>query len=246
MNKKIFVAVLALLVLTCANAQKAAAQQSCPVSTLETYGVHAAQAVDKSLRSQIEITYFTTNDPNAFISERAGLKHSASYLNLSTSQFVARLESMEREGVASIRKQQAVTSYMGELAGLNLERDSASAEAHAANNRTSQQGSKGLHGSLYNLDRETTVGVYKGTGSESGYYHISLLSSFVNAESSQKVLDYDADVLLKPGETAIFKLTSDYELQRSGSVRTYMAVTMRGVANMSPASMAHARTRASR
>jgi hypothetical protein len=96
-----------------------------------------------------------------------------------------------------------------------------------------------LYNNLYRLDRETTVGVYKASPDGSGYYHVSLLSSFVNLtdKGGQKVLDYDADVLLKPGETALFKLTSDYELKRSGSSRSYMAVTMRPVNNMGVASL---------
>jgi hypothetical protein len=238
MNKKFLVAALALFVLTTINARKVNAQ-SCPASALETYGVHKPLPVDKNLQSQIEITYFTTSDPNAFISERAGLKLSATYIRQDTNQFVARLEKLEREGVASIRKQQSVTSYLGELAGLNLERDSLNAEAHVVKAGASSESTNNLYNNLYRLDRETSVGIYKASPSASGYYHVNLLSSYVNLteKGGQKVLDYDADVLLKPGETAIFKLTSEYELKRSGSSRSYMAVTMRSVNNMGVASL---------
>jgi hypothetical protein len=236
MNKKMLVAALALLFLTSINALKVNAQ-SCPSSTVETFGSHRPLPVDKSLQSQIEITYFTTNDPNAFISERDGLKQSATYTHLETAQFVARLEKMERDGVASIRKQQSVTSYLGELAGLNLERNANVAEARMV--KASAQGMNSLYNNLYNLDRETTVGVYKNSQGGNGYYHVALLSSFVDVteKGGQKVTDYDADILLKPGETAIFKLTSDPELKRSGAARSYMAVTMRSVSNMGLASL---------
>src|SRR5215208_876559 len=100
MYKKLFVATLVLLALTSINAHRAQAQ-SCQTS--ESYGVRAPFPVDKNVQSQIEVTYFTTNDPNAFISEKAGLNKSVSYLNLNTNQFVARLESLERGGLASIR-----------------------------------------------------------------------------------------------------------------------------------------------
>jgi hypothetical protein len=238
MNKKILVAALALLVLTTINARKVNAQ-SCPASSVETYGVHQTLPVDKTLQSQIEITYFTTADPNVFISERDGLKRSSTFMHLDTKQFTARLEKLEREGVAGIRKQQSVTSYLGELAGLNLERDSFNADAHVVKARASSESMNNLYNNLYKLDRETTVGVSKASPDGSGYYHVSLLSSFVNLtdKGGQKVLDYDANVLLKPGETVIFKLTSDYELKRSGASRNYMAVTMRSVSNMGIASL---------
>jgi len=238
MNKKFLVAALALLVLATINARQVNAQ-SCPASSVETYGVHKTLPVDKTLQSRIEITYFTSSDPNAFISERDGVRRSSTYMHLDTNQFVAQLEKLERAGVASIRKQQSVTNYLGELAGLNLERDSFNADAHVVKAGASSESMNNLYNNLYRLDRETTVGVYKASPDGSGYYHVSLLSSFVNLtdKGGQKVLDYDADVLLKPGETAIFKLTSDYELKRSGSARSYMAVTMRSVNNMGVASL---------
>jgi hypothetical protein len=240
MNRKIFVAALALLVLTSINARKANAQ-SCPSSTVETYGAHQSLPVDKSLQSQIEVTYFTSSDSNAFISERGGIRQSATYTSLDTNQFVARLEKLEQDGVASIRKQQSVTSYLGQLAGLNLERNQTTADAHMVKTGASSQGMNSLYNNLYSLDRETTVGVYKSSQGGNGYYNVSLLSSYVDvtAKGGQKVLDYDADILLKPGETAIFKLTSDHELKRSGALRSYMAVTMRAVNNMGPASLSH-------
>jgi hypothetical protein len=58
-----------------------------------------------------------------------------------------------------------------------------------------------------------------------------VLSWFVDVtnKGGQKVVDYDASVLLMPGETAIFKLMSDDEARRSGTGRNYIAVTMRSV-----------------
>ncbi|HEX8922193.1 MAG TPA: hypothetical protein VF766_12005, partial [Pyrinomonadaceae bacterium] len=183
----------------------------------------------------IEVTYFTTDDPNAFISEKAGLTRSASYLNLNTTQFVAKLETLERAGVASIRKQRSATSYLGEIAELNLESNSANARlmnaSHASHNAS------GLSG----LDRKTEVNVSEGRAPESGYYRVSLLSWFVDAAAGQSRVDYDAIVLLKPGQTAVFKLASDYEVKRSGAARTYVAVTMRSVNNVASASLAHRR-----
>jgi hypothetical protein len=59
--------------------------------------------------------------------------------------------------------------------------------------------------------------------------------------SGQKIVDYDAIVLLKPGQTAVFKLSSNYEVKRSGAARSYVAVTMRSVNNVGSSSLAHRR-----
>jgi hypothetical protein len=228
MRKNFFVAALALLALTSITAQSARAQ-SCPIG--ETFGSRPVLAVNKSLQSQIEVTYFTTNDPNAFMSEKAGLNRSASYLNLNTNQFVAKLGTLERDGLASIRKQRSATSYLGEIAELNLERNSVNADARMIN------ASLGSSNDLSALDRKTEINVYEGLARESGYYRVSLLSWFVNATNGQRNVDYDAIVLLKPGQTAVFKLASNYEVKRSGSVRSYVAVTMRSVNSVSLASL---------
>jgi hypothetical protein len=232
MSKKFFVAALALLALTSVNALRANAQ-SCPIG--ETFGARHNLAVNKNLQSQIEITYFTTDDPNAFLSERAGINRSASYVKLSTNQFVAKLQGLEREGVASVRKQQSTTSFLGELAQLNLESSVVNAKAGRVNARFATLN----HADAQGLDRSTEVKVYEGGASEGGYYRVSLLSWFVDASASgnRKMLDYDAIVLLKPGQTAVFKLVSNYEVKRSGAKRTYMAVTMRSVNNVGMASL---------
>lgn len=229
MTKKFFVAALAILALTSINAHRANAQSSCPNSA--TFGVRHAQPVNKSLQSQIEVTYFTTDDPNVFMSEKAGIRQSASYTRLSTQQFVARIEGLRRDGLASIRKQQAATSYLGELAEMNLERDAANAGMTHASHASSN--------ALENLDRKSEISVSKGSSIDGDYYRVNLLSWFVDvtAQGGQKVVDYDANVLLKPGETAIFKLRSDYEIKRSGSARSYVAVTMRSVNSVSVASL---------
>jgi hypothetical protein len=228
MNKKFVVSALALLALISISSLKASAQ-SCPIS--ETYGVQTLLAIDKTTQSQLEITYFTTSDQNAFISEKAGLNRSASYLNLNANQFVAKLQGLTRDGLASIRKQQSVTSYLGEVAQLNLERNSNNGQASMVN--------ASFTSALSGLDRKTEIKVYEGPSREGDYYRVSLLSSFVNvtARGGQNVVDYDAIVLLKPGQTAVFKLASNYEVSRSGSQRSYVAVTMRSVNNAGWASL---------
>jgi len=226
MNKKFVVSALALLALISISSIKASAQ-SCPIN--ETYGVQTLLAVDKTSQSQLEITYFTTSDQNAFISEKAGLGRSASYLNLNSTQFVAKLEGLTRHGLASIRKQQAVTSYLGEVAELNLERRLDNASIINAS----------LGSPLSGLDRKTEIKVYESLRGERDHYRVSLLSSFVEATArgGQNTVDYDAVVLLKPGQTAVFKLASNHEVRRSGAQRNYVAVTLRSVKNVGWASL---------
>lgn len=230
MRKKLFVVALSLLALTSINALSARAQ-SC--TNLETFGFRESLAVNKTLQSQLEVTYFTTDDVNAFMSEKAGLNKSASYLSMSANQFVAKLDSLERNGLASIRKQHSLTSYLGETAELNLERNAINAQGRMINTNHASANSKDLS----MLDRKTEINVYEGRALDRGYYRLSLLSWFVDAKSNgaQRMVDYDAIVLLKPGQTAVFKLASKYELKRGGASRSYVAVSMRSV---NPASMA--------
>jgi hypothetical protein len=236
MTKKFFVAALAILALTSINAQRANAQSSCPNSA--TFGVRPSLPVNKSLQSQIEVTYFTTDDPNVFISEKAGIGRSASYTRLNTQQFVAKIEGLRRDGMASIRKQQSATSFLGEMAELNLERNLGNGNAKMINANHAPSNY------LESLDRKTEISVSKGSSLDGDYYRVNLLSWFVDvtAQGGQKVVDYDANVLLKPGETAVFKLRSDYEVKRSGAARSYIAVTMRSVNNVSVAAASQKRS----
>jgi hypothetical protein len=237
MNKKFFAAVLSLLSLISINALRANAQ-SCP--NQESYGFRPTLAVNKTLQSQIEVTYFTTNDPNAFLSEKAGIKRSATYANLNTEQFIAKIDSLEKAGLASIKKQQSATSYLGEVAELNLERDLVNTNAKMINAGFASPSSTDVNG----LDRKTEINVYEGLLSDRDSYRVSLLSWFVDAKANggQRIADYDAIVLLKPGQTAVFKLSSNYEVKRSGAARSYVAVTMRSVNSVGLASLGRRRS----
>lgn len=226
MRKYFIVAALALVALTSVNAQ---AQSSCAIG--DTFGFRPLLAVNKNLQSQIEVTYFTTDDPNAFMSEKAGLKLSASYKSMNTNQFVARLGTLEREGLASIRLQRSATSYLGEIAELNLERNAVNNDARMIDASHASRSSSNLNA----LDRKTEINIYEGSQRDGGYYRVSLLSWFVDAKAGQNSVDYDAIVLMKPGQTAIFKLGSTSEVKRSGAARSYIAVTMRSVNNVSVA-----------
>jgi hypothetical protein len=228
MNKRILFAAMAILVLTSINAHHASAQ-SCP--NLATFGTRSSVPMDRTLQSRIEITYFNTNDPNAFISEAGGFSRSASYTRLSSDQFVARIQRLVGNGVATIRKQQSANPFLGQTAELNLERNGGNAQII-------KTGMSVMDPSyLAGLDRETEITVSKGSSLDGGYYRLSMLSWFVDVtgKGGHKLVDYDASILLKPGETAVFKLMGDDEAKRSGAARSYIAVTMRSVDNNSVA-----------
>jgi hypothetical protein len=231
MNKKFLVAALSLLTLIASNVLRANAQ-SCP--NRATYGRHAPLNVDKNLQSQLEITYFTTDDPNAFISEKAGVYRSATSTRMSANQFTAKLEKLATDGVASIRKRQAASVFLGEMAELNLERGAASGAAMITGANLTAPGPTYIFG----LDRETDISVYQ-LSPKDGYYRLSLLSWFVNvtASGARKTVDYDANILLQPGETVVLKLMSDREVERRGAARSHMAVTMRSVNKQGLASL---------
>ncbi|PYS48904.1 MAG: hypothetical protein DMF68_11735 [Acidobacteria bacterium] len=229
MKKRLFAAAFALLALTVINISSANAQSSCPNQV--TFGNHDSLAVDNSLQSQIEVTYFTTNDPNVFLSEKAGLRRSSSYTSLSSNQFLAKIEKLQSEGLASIKKRQSATSFLGELAQMNLEKNPADTRMVNASYSTADPGY------IYKLDRETEVSVSRGAAFDGDYYRVSLVSWFVDVKGGRKSVDYDSDVLLKPGQTAVFKLMGNDEVGRSGSARSYIAVTLRSVNKVGLASI---------
>ncbi len=232
LKKNFAVALFSLIAIVATNALEANAQ-SCPNNV--AFGVRQPRTIDRSLQSRIEVTYFTTDDPNVFISERAGIKRSGSTTNLSTAQFVASIEKLERDGAASIRKRQSSLAYLGEMAELNLERAPVNASARFINASREADGSNYMFG----LDRETDISVYRGSPRDGDYYRVSVLSWFVEAtsENARKTVDYDANILLKPGQTVVFKLMSDDEIRRSGAARSHVAITLRSVNTADSASL---------
>lgn len=229
MKRNLLTLALSLLAVSSINALSANAQ-SCP--NAETFGVRPSRPVDSNLQSRIEVTYFSTDDPGAFISEAAGVSRSGSFTKLSTNQFVARVESLQRAGTASVTKRQSATTFLGEMTALNLERELNDASVINASLKTPNSNH------LFGLNRETEINVYKGSSMDGDYYRVRVLSWFVNvfAARARKTVDYDANILLKPGQTAVFKLMGDDEIKRGGASRNYIAVTLRSVNPISLAS----------
>lgn len=234
MNRKNFFASFVMLIaLAPAGFAQTVSPSSCPNQV--TFGQQAGGPLDPSAQAQVDITYFTTSDPNAFISERAGIRNSPSSTVQATGQFLAALGGLERDGLASIRKRQSATSYLGEVAALNLERDAVNFDGGTVNAGVAPAVSD------YALDRQTEVSVTRDARRDGDFYRLNLLSWYVEATAAKggfKTVDYDASLLLKPGQTVIIKLFSDFEVRRGGAGRKYMAVTLRSTG---PVSLASAR-----
>lgn len=196
--------------------------ESCPNQV--TFGANPGGPVNQSVQAQVDVTYFTTDDPNVFISERAGINRSASNTVQNAGEFAAKLRGLANDGVASIQKRQSATSHMGETASLDLERNSVNVNGGMVNASTVATASDSA------LDRETQISVTRNMLRDGDYYRVNLLSWFVDVTTAKggfKTVDYDASMLLKPGQTLIVKLFSDFETKRGGAARKYMAVTLR-------------------
>ncbi len=231
MNRKNFFASLVMLVALASAGFAQTLSQSCPNKV--SFGVHPGGPVDTTFQAQVDVTYFTTDDPNAFISERAGINRSASNTVQNTEQFLAALGGLERDGLASIQKRQSSVSYLGETAALNLERDAVNVNGGMVN------ASMETAASDYALDRETDISVTRNVKRDGDYYRLNFLSWFVDATPERggfKTVDYDASMLLKPGQTLIIKLFSDFETKRGGAGRKHMAITLRSAASVAVAS----------
>jgi hypothetical protein len=233
-GKNFFASLFVLAALTSAGFAQTS-PQNCPNQV--TFGAHPSGPVDQSVQAQVDVTYFISDDPNAFISERAGIYRSASNTIQDAEEFAATLRGMERDGLARIQKRQSAASYMGETAALNLERDSMHVDGGMVN------AGMETNASVYNLDRETSISVTRNVKRDGDYYRLNLLSWFVDATRAQggfKTVDYDASMLLKPGQTLVIKLFSDFEVRRGGAGRKYMAVTLRSAGPVHLASASEA------
>jgi hypothetical protein len=190
-----------------------------------SFGVRPGGPVDRAAEARVEVTYFSTDDPNVFISERAGIRRSPGGTVLNADEFVAKLQGLERGGVAHVKSRQSATSSLGEVVALNLERDPAKLDGRVVNAAMS---TLSLNRAGF-LDRETEISVTLNARRDGGYYRLNLLSWFVDAAPDKggwKTVDYDVSYLLKPGQTMLLKLFSDFEVRRGGPSRKYIAVTL--------------------
>lgn len=221
-GRKFFASLVMLVALASIGAAQTASKE-CPVTT---YGLQPRGPIDKTQKVTIETTYFTTDDPNIFMSEKTGISRSSAFMKMRTNDFVAKVEKLENQGLARIKGLQTLNSFMGEMAKSNLE---------SAGNNFARLNHPKLSPTdpnyILQLDRQTEISVYETRFGGDARYRVYLLSSFIDVKGSvaSKTVDLDAGVFLSPGQTAVFKLTGDGETSRTGTGRSYVAITMRSV-----------------
>ena len=222
-NKRLALALITLLsLISIATAQQTDKEigPSCPVTG---YGQLPATTINTSRRMRINITYFEADDPNAFISEKAGLAKSPSYLRIKSEELVAKLDQLVKQGLAHIKGEGSTDPYFGEVAEFELYSNGLGSNVEANHGQSNRAGVNRFRG-MRRLTEAKIVGVSKGV---STFYRVALISSYVSVSGTTAVknVDLDASFLLVPGQTALFKLTSDDELAHSRG-RSYMAVTI--------------------
>jgi hypothetical protein len=208
---------------TMAQKNEKAEGPSCPVTS---YGELPATPINTSRRMRIKITYFEADDVNAFISEKKGLAKSASYQRVQSAEFTAKLERLEQQGVARVWGEGSTDPYFGEVAQFDLNK-----KAFGSNVMASHAGTAPAGNSLYlKMERQTEAKLVNVSKGLSTFYRVALISSYITFDGKDAVknVDLDASILLVPGQTALFKLTSDAAIDRSIG-RTYMAVTIEPV-----------------
>jgi hypothetical protein len=234
MNSRKFFASLVMLAAFASVGYAQTGPQNCPNQV--SFGARPVGPVDRASEALVDVTYFVTDDPNAFISEREGIRRSSSGTVLKASEFLAKLQGLEESGVARVQSRQSATSSLGGVVAANLMRDAARPDGRAVN---------AALGTLSDqfLDRETEISVTLNPKRDGGYYRVNLLSWYVDATPEKggwKAVDYDASYLLKPGQTMLLKFVSDYEVGRSGLSRRYVAVTLRSAGRVGAQSAAGA------
>src|SRR5829696_5185401 len=131
MNGQKFFASLVVLAALASVGYAQTDSRGCPNQV--SFGARPGGTVDRAAGARVEVTYFSTDDPNVFISERAGIRRSPGGTVLNADEFVARLQGLEGSGVARVESRQSATSSLGEVVALNLERDPAKLDGRVVN-----------------------------------------------------------------------------------------------------------------
>ena len=178
MNGQTFFASLVMLAAFASVGYAQASSRDCPNQV--SFGEQPRGPVDRAAEARFEVTYFTTDDPDVFISERAGIRRSSSGTVLNSDEFAAKLQGLERSGVARVQSRQSATSSLGEVVALGLEGHPVKGDGHVVNASVSTPGLS----RVYLLDRETEISVSLNPKRDGGYYRLNLLSWIVAADAA--------------------------------------------------------------
>lgn len=198
-------------------------QQSC--QNVRTFGARPTgiRADGETRRVRVQATYFRTDDKNAFVPETGDRSRSSSLVKVNGEEFRDRLAQLVARGEAEVNGRRAGALYMGDTAALDRGPQALNQNASYFDIATPQLSVTRLR----SLDRYTTFSVFQKKGED--FYRVGLLSWFVETGTDgggRMTIDLDAGVFLRPGETQVFKFLSDYEVERTGEARTYLALTL--------------------
>lgn len=205
-----------------------AAAQDCP--NVRKYGEPPLEARLEGVTRSVEVkaVYFRTEDKNAFLPEVEGRRWNPALLTINTDAFRDKLTRLLAQGTAAVDSRRTGAMLLGDTAALERGR-------HPLNENVSffdlAPGVLDARQVLA-LDRYTTFSVTRRPGEP--FYRLSLLSWFIEVRpdgSGWMTVDIDSGLFLRPGETQIIKFLSDFEVKRTGSERTYVALSLVPVAD---------------
>lgn len=223
----------AALFATLALAPQAAAQislqQSCP--NARDYAMRPPGICEEgeARRVRVQAVYFRTDDKNAFISEANGVGLAPSTRLLRSEDFSGKLAQLVARGKAEINSRRTGTLLLAEAAALDRGPQALNQNASYVDKANSfDVQTRWLPVPRARaMDRHTTFAVFR--RKDEDFYRVGLVSWFVETRpdgGGWMTVDLDAGVFLRPGETQIFKFLSDFELERTGDARSYLALTL--------------------
>src|ERR1044072_713698 len=171
----------------------------------------------------VQGVYFIADDKKAFLPEVEGRRWTPALATISPGEFRDRLARLVARGEAAVNGRKSGALLLGDTAALNrgplsLNQDASFLGLAPPALEVTQ---------IRVLDRYTTFSVARRPGES--FYRLRLLSWFVEARpdgSGWMTVDVDLGTFLRPGQTQIVKFMSDFEVKRTGSARSYLALSL--------------------
>ena len=222
MHLRILAGVVAL---TFCSVAGVAQQPAVECSNTFTFGEHPVlpSSQDASRAVRVAVVYFRSEDPNAFISELNGLKHSGSFRRMPGPEFASLFDRLSETQTLAVANSDTKRATIGER--LTFDNSSTGRTDLASLNHAA---AKPASNGFAPPERRTELRVVQKERTERDMYRLVLISAAVDTKRTPAsgTIDLDVDVFLRPGETAIFKLTGDKQIARSGAARDFIAVTL--------------------
>lgn len=174
-------------------------------------------------RVRVQAVYFRTDDNDAFIPETSDWRLSSSTVKLGSEDFRGRLARLVARGAAEVNSRRAGALFLGDTAALDRGPQTLNRNASYFDLATPSLSVTRVRA----LDRYTTFSVFQRRDED--FYRVGLVSWFVEIRpdgGGRMTVDLDAGIFLRPGETQVIKFLSDFEVGRTGSARTHLALTL--------------------